>query len=395
MSDKTLRAKLVRLAYTRPELRTKILPLLGTPKQAAPKDKKEDSTFKEQMEKANKLDQVDPAVAKLMSDSGLRDGGPAADDKISVAAASVDASALKPSQTTMVLDKAVGMALLMLKTGKVGGQLGAMISSDNFIMDGHHRWAATILAGGGNVGGYKANLKGPVLLRVLNIISKGMFHVTGGNPGKGSIKDFTPKKVEDLVLDLAKNGIPGDHPWTSEQVSDLLTEKFGSVEKGAKQMGDNVKSMTTKVPSWAPDRKQMPVINENQVDDAAKAMSSGEVDWHAPFKEAALRKQLVRLAYQKPELRADLLPLLKKAASMEVGKVYMLTKPASDMEGVWFKAESEQKNGGMKGQGVEWWSGKKNPDKPKQYSVQKANYNLWKPATDVPSEVKLAKTSSF
>lgn len=86
----------------------------------------------------------------------------------------------------------------------------------------------------------------------------------------------------------------------------------------------------------------------------------------------------------------------KQAVSeMTVGVVYELLKPASDMEGVWFKAESEQKNGGMKGKVVEWMGIKKAPNKPFQYSVQKTNFDLWRKVPDVPPEVKgLLKAAS-
>jgi hypothetical protein len=58
------------------------------------------------------------------------------------------------------------MAIAMLRSGKIGGDLAAIVSSDNYIMDGHHRWSATILASGtkGKVGGFGAALKGEELL---------------------------------------------------------------------------------------------------------------------------------------------------------------------------------------------------------------------------------------
>jgi len=96
---------------------------------------------------AGKMSQVDPSIAKMIVISGTKDNN-AKDDKIAVRSATISASKLKPSQTSMVLEKALGMALFMLKSGKIGGDLGAIISSDNHIMDGHHRWAATILASG-------------------------------------------------------------------------------------------------------------------------------------------------------------------------------------------------------------------------------------------------------
>lgn len=300
-----LRSSLIRLAHAKPEFRSQILPLLA--------DRVAKSEFEVQFDKANHLDAVDPAVAKLIVESGLDDGGSAGDDKISVSKGSWAASTLKPSQTTMVLGKALGMAIGMLSHNKVGGDLGAMVSSDKHILDGHHRWAATILASGskGKVGGYQANLKGPDLLRVLNIISKGAFNVRGGNPGKGSISEFTPDNVKKALTEMTEKGIGGEFPISAEKVKETLEKSFGSVEEGLEAVSGHADLIDKNVPGWAPDRKQMPVINPEQVPEAADLMNSGNVDWHAPFKQAALRANLIRLAHAKPEFRSQILSLLK------------------------------------------------------------------------------------
>jgi len=155
-----------------------------------------DGVFEAQFDAASTMDGVDPAVAALMAISG----GP--DDVVQMGVYSGPAKKLKPSQTTMVLEKSLGSAVKMLRKGKGAGgkpvDLGAMISSDKFIMDGHHRWSAVILARGGNasVTGFQANLQGDRLLRVLNIISKGAFGFARGNPGGGSIADYTPGVIE-------------------------------------------------------------------------------------------------------------------------------------------------------------------------------------------------------
>ena len=232
---------------------------------------------------AGQMDGVDPAVADFITQTGLMDGQPN-DDVVSTGKVSPMATSLHPSQKTMILAKAIGMALGMLKSGKIGGDLGAIISKDNHILDGHHRWAATILAGGskGKVGGYAAGLPGKDLLKVLNLISKGMFKVRNGNPGKGAISDFKPGNVRNMLGEFTEKGIGGDHPWTAEGVKDTLTKAFGSVEAGIDQMAKNVMLMSKKVPGWAPDRKQMPVIHPSKVPEAAKALNEGIVDFSRP-----------------------------------------------------------------------------------------------------------------
>ena len=232
---------------------------------------------------AGKMDSVDPAVATYVVQSGLLDGE-AGDDKVQAGKGSWGATSLHPSQKTMVLPKAIGMALGMLKSGKIGGDLGAIVSKDKHILDGHHRWAATILAGGskGKVGGYAASLPGKDLLKVLNIISKGLFKVRNGKAGKGAIADFKPENVRKMLKDFTVSGIGGNHPWTADDVKSTLEKAFGSVEAGIDTMSENVKLMSQAVPGWAPDRKQMPVINPEQVPAVAKALGEGVVDFAAP-----------------------------------------------------------------------------------------------------------------
>ena len=234
--------------------------------------------------KAGKLDAVDPLIAKTLIKSGLKDNAPK-DDVVKVSKKSWPAASLKPSQTTMVLDKALGMALFMLKSGKVGGDLGALVSSDKQIMDGHHRWAATIFASGskGKVGGFGATLTGKRLLRLLNVLTKGAFNVRGGKAGKGSLAAFTPNNVKNKLTTMAEKGISGDFPWSAESVQQVLTNEFGSVEKGIETMAARADMIPKKVPAWAPDRKQMPVIEPGQVPTASKALNKGEVDWKHPF----------------------------------------------------------------------------------------------------------------
>jgi hypothetical protein len=247
----------------------------------------EKAVHKDQVDKAGKLDNVDADLAKVIVVAG-KDDGDKNDDKISVKKSSWKASVLKPSQSTMVLDKSIGMALNMLRSNNIGGDLGAIVSNDNHIMDGHHRWSATVIAvgSGGEVGGYAADLKGEKLQPLLNLLTKGEFGIGRGKKGSGSIKDYTSKNVKKALERMVSSGIEGEFPWTPEQVAEVLEGSFGSVEDGIKTMSNNVTQLNTKVPKWAPSRDQMPVIEPSQVPAAAKKLSRGEVDHKAPFKES-------------------------------------------------------------------------------------------------------------
>jgi hypothetical protein len=240
--------------------------------------------FENEVNKSKKLSGVDPNIAKYLVESGLDDGDPS-DDKVSVSKKSVGASKLKPSQKTIRVAQVIGMALGMLKSGKIGGDLGALISSDNHILDGHHRWAASILAGGSSpkVGGYQAKLPGKDLIKVLNIVTKGEFGRQKGNSGSGNISDVNPKKVRSLLEEYTTKGIGGDFPVSAKDVQRVLEKKFGSVEKGIDEMSDNAKKVSKSVPSWASNRVDMPVITPQETPSTSTLLNQGKVNWNHPF----------------------------------------------------------------------------------------------------------------
>lgn len=241
----------------------------------------------QQFEQAGTLSGVDPIIAKVMVVSGDKKR-----DKISVAPATPTASKLGPSQSTVRVLQAVDMALGMLETGEIGGNLNAIISKDGRIMDGHHRWAGAILAGGttAKVSGYVAQIEGKTLVRVLNILTKGYFGVRNGKKGSGDISDLNPAKIEQVLRDFVANGSQGSHAKSADKVKEILEKAFGDVETGIKTMKDNAKLINTSLPSWAPARKEMPVIKKQQVPEAAKLLNDGAVDWNTPYSRAASAK---------------------------------------------------------------------------------------------------------
>ena len=298
------RSSLIRLASSLPMGSPERKSVLGLAKRADIKVTQKD------IDKAKTLSGVDPQIAKFLAETGLGDGQKE-DDKIAVSKASVAAGKLKPSQTSMVLDKSLGMALAML-LGKMpmGGDLGAIISKDNHILDGHHRWSAAILAGGPgtSVGGYKADLEGKELIKVLNIVTKGHFGVMQGNPGKGSIKEYTPDNIKKTLEEFVEKG---SGQLSADDVKKALEKLGGSVEEGIKKMSENVKKMSKAVPGWAPDRKDMPVIEPNEVPEAAKLLNEGKVNWNLPL---AQKEAVLKLASLLPKGSQDRRVLLARMA---------------------------------------------------------------------------------
>lgn len=114
---------------------------IGTLKEVAPPEK-------------NTLKPGDPATDEYLKSGHLEIDGKAADDDANVKMpAQIAASEAIPTQTNILLPKAMSMAV----AGISGGDLGAYFSTDDEILDGHHRWAATMLNDpDASIGGFAA-----------------------------------------------------------------------------------------------------------------------------------------------------------------------------------------------------------------------------------------------
>jgi len=86
---------------------------------------------------------MDSEEAKAFMTGGHaeKDGDPKDDDLGIVRQGQFAAAKGIPTQTNILLPKALGMAI----NGVAGGMLGAYASMEGHILDGHHRWAATML----------------------------------------------------------------------------------------------------------------------------------------------------------------------------------------------------------------------------------------------------------
>jgi len=246
-----------------------------------------------------KLSQVAADVPDAQRDAsmGANDGDPD-DDVIDVTPNyTAPVSQLKPSQTSMNIGKAAGMALSML-AGKMdaGGNLGAFISNDGYIMDGHHRWVSTAMVDPSKeVGGYLVDFPGIKLIAILNAVTVGKLGIKVGKEGKGGFEQFKLAPIQKQLTDYYQNGIPGKFPWTPEEVQAVIHEHGGgegeqALSALANKMANNVQQLTFAVPSGAPARPDMPVIDDDKVPGATKtavaALTGGEVDVNEPYGQA-------------------------------------------------------------------------------------------------------------
>ena len=242
---------------------------------------------------------ADADDAKQNVTKGRQDGSET-DDVIEVTPnATFPTSQLKPSQTSMKISNAMGMALSMI-LGKMptGGNLGGFISNDNHIMDGHHRWVATAMVDPSKeVGGYLVDFPGTDLIRLLNAITVGKLGIKQGKEGSGSFDQFREGPVRKELMRLVKEGSEFLKPEEVMEALEKFTGQQGqtAIPAAVKKFVDNLGKLTFEVPDGAPDRVDMPVIDPGKVPNAdkiaAKALSQGEIDWNEPKAPFAIEEK--------------------------------------------------------------------------------------------------------
>ena len=217
------------------------------------------------------------------------------DDKVVVKTASESVVGLKPSQTSMDLDKAIAFTIAAIRRVKPfkqgpGGDLNAIISGDGHIMDGHHRWVASGLVDlNSKVGGYKVEFPAKKLIAVLNAITA--YLGKEGKPGKGSFSQLTYENIKGKLEEFAAKGV-----WSADgdgrkviQALESFTGVQGeaAIEAAAKKMADNAGQLTLTTPEGFPDRIDMPVLeaDEGAVMMAVRFLKNGTIDINPPYND--------------------------------------------------------------------------------------------------------------
>ena len=240
------------------------------------------------------LSKVNPKTAKKYTRSGdPKLDKSAEDDVVNLQKGEFPVAALRPSQSSMNIGKALGMVISMLDPGNsfsAGGDLGAFISSDKYIMDGHHRWIATSMINPTlKIGGIVVDFPAKQLVPVLNAITKGLLGIMKGKPASGGFEQFQPEPLKKQLQIYAQKGTKNN---SAEEVVAIL-EKFSgaqgpqAVEVAANKMSKNLGSITMQAPGWAPGRPDMPVIDPDikpgAIEVAVNALKSGQIDVNPPY----------------------------------------------------------------------------------------------------------------
>jgi len=234
-----------------------------------------------------KLSSVDPVLSKSLAAKGQEDKQEE-DDTVDAGAVSRPASSLKASQTTMDFGKFVGMAIQMLGkmgsfTSGAGGDLGAIVSSDGHIMDGHHRWAATLMVDpSAKVGGLLVGLPGEKLVGVLNVWTAA--HGGKGKPSDTDLSSLTGDSVASKFKEMCSKG--GKFlPSPEEILKAFNAEGFDSLDAAAEHVKKNWDSTegARAIEGWMPPKVDMPAIEPDQLSQVAKDISSGTMDINPPY----------------------------------------------------------------------------------------------------------------
>lgn len=230
---------------------------------------------------------TDPEKAQQLVNTGADgvDKG-SADDVIGASGASFATGDLKPSQSSMNIEKALSMALGMIRDDSPGGDLGAFISSDNHIMDGHHRWVATSMVDpSAQIGGYAVDFPADKLIPVLNALTVGKFGKTQGKEGTGGFDQFQEGPIRAQLEAYLDKGAWKMAPEEVQATIEKFTEKSGeeAVDAAVAKFVDNLSGISFDLPGGAPARPDMPVIDEPDVPVALAALTGGEVDVNEPY----------------------------------------------------------------------------------------------------------------
>lgn len=230
----------------------------------------------------------DPLPSKLMryfATKGRLDGSET-DDRVNTKNATWPAKQLLPSQDAIYLGKTIGMAI----GGVEGGELGSIVSNDNRILDGHHRWAATMFNNpAARVGGIEVDMGIKDLIPVLRAMGDAYGNERRGNPG-GTDKNLYDATPEDVVL-AVKEGKYMNPKFYDKKKALAWLESLGG-EGVLKARLKTIQSM--KPPADAPPRTKMPVIDadKNQHKEVARALDKGDVDVNAPYAKIAEERRV-------------------------------------------------------------------------------------------------------
>lgn len=218
---------------------------------------------------------VTGSLAKIFKDKGLKDGDKF-DDIVEARYESIPAKDLKPSQEAIYL----GKSLLMAIKGIEGGDLGSVISKDNYILDGHHRWAATMFNNpDAKIRGKKINLNIGDLIPVLRALGDAFGNQRRGEPKGGDVNIFDAS-INDAIATIKSGNNMAKQYYDKDEAIEWLNKKG---EKTVQEALARIQSVPP--PADALPRSEMPVIDadKGEVEKSADLLKKGKIDVRTPY----------------------------------------------------------------------------------------------------------------
>jgi hypothetical protein len=184
----------------------------------------------------------------------------------------IKAKDLKPGQTNIFLDKVMSIisekpkfVKKVIKKGTINKTDDFLISSDNYIIDGHHRWcAAFILNPKCKIKCTQINLPIDIALPILNAIIKS--DVESRNQDQSGNENYNIfKLIKDELPNLVSNVIDK----MSEEDKTKLLDTISEIDKKGdpiQYLSKNIKKLP-KPEDELTDRKEMPQIEDELIDD--------------------------------------------------------------------------------------------------------------------------------
>jgi hypothetical protein len=233
-----------------------------------------------------RLSQIDPVTAKQLIKGGTEDRNAEDDVVLSKQGFSAPANSLFPGQSNMDLDKFIGMAIQMAGrfggfASGPGGDLAAIISKDNRLMDGHHRWFATLVVEPkAIVKGLQIDMPYEKLLGILNVWTKALDRT--GKTATIPISQITGDIVQKRFIELAS----ADDKFSKAQDKAAAFQKIGlTIQQAAQNAKVNWENNTPwkDTADKLPPKVDMPVIEPNELEGVADTLSKGNIDVNPPY----------------------------------------------------------------------------------------------------------------
>ena len=218
--------------------------------------------------------------AKKIVTGGLDDDNPT-DDKVAGTGDSVAVSKLKPSQTSMDINKATAFAIAAMLKNKPfldgpGGDLNAIISA-----------------------GERIEFPAKQLIAALNMITVALTDRKSGKESTGDFSQFTEDGIKKTLKKYADEGVwsaEGDPEKVVAALKEFTgeTDEEAAIDAAAKKMAENIGKLNTDVPAGFPVREDMPVISPDKghVAYAVDLLQQGKVDLNEPYADGAGEKEV-------------------------------------------------------------------------------------------------------